>query len=44
MLLVKIGRAAERWFNEALKPTGLTPKHLGVLFQVRAYPTSQQLR
>jgi DNA-binding MarR family transcriptional regulator len=42
MLLVKIGRAAERWFAEALKPTGLTPKHVGVLFQVDACPTSQQ--
>ena len=42
MLLVKIGRAAERWYTEALKPTGLTPRHLGVLFEVRARPTSQQ--
>ncbi len=42
MLLVKIGRAAERWFTEELKPTGLTPKHVGVLFQVDACPTSQQ--
>jgi DNA-binding MarR family transcriptional regulator len=42
MLLVKIGRAAERRFTEALKPTGLTPRHLGVLFQVDACPTSQQ--
>jgi DNA-binding MarR family transcriptional regulator len=42
MLLVKIGRAAERWYTEALKPSGLTPKHLGVLFEVRAQPTSQQ--
>jgi MarR family transcriptional regulator, lower aerobic nicotinate degradation pathway regulator len=42
MLLVKIGRMAERWFTEALKPIGLTPRHLGVLFEVRARPTSQQ--
>src|SRR3954469_6937820 len=41
-LLVKLGRAAERWFTEALKPSGLTPRHLGVLFEVDAHPTSQQ--
>jgi DNA-binding MarR family transcriptional regulator len=41
MLLVKLGRAAERWYTEALKPTDLTPKHLGVLFEVRARPTTQ---
>src|SRR5437773_3373755 len=42
MLLVKVGHAAERWYTEALKPTGLTPRHLGVLFELRARPTSQQ--
>jgi DNA-binding MarR family transcriptional regulator len=42
MLLVKIGRAAERWFTDALKPSGLTPRHVGVLYEVRARPTSQQ--
>jgi DNA-binding MarR family transcriptional regulator len=42
MLLVKIGHAAERWYTEALKPTGLNPRHVGVLFEVRARPTSQQ--
>lgn len=42
MLLVKIGRAAERWFSEALKPIGLTPRHFGVLYELRAQPTSQQ--
>jgi MarR family transcriptional regulator, lower aerobic nicotinate degradation pathway regulator len=42
MLVVKIAKAAERWFTEELKPTGLTPRHLGVLFEVRAHPTSQQ--
>src|ERR671936_2791666 len=43
MLLAKIGKAVERWFSEALKPSELTPKHVGVLLQVRAQPTSQQL-
>jgi|SRR5918911_2330187 DNA-binding MarR family transcriptional regulator len=42
MLLVKLGRVTERWFKEALKPSELTPKHVGVLLQVRAQPTSQQ--
>src|SRR5438132_2254384 len=42
MLLAKIGRVVERWFSEALKPSELTPKHVGVLLQVRAQPTSQQ--
>jgi MarR family transcriptional regulator, lower aerobic nicotinate degradation pathway regulator len=42
MLLLKIGKAAEGRFAEALKPTGLTPRHLGVLFEVQARPTSQQ--
>jgi DNA-binding MarR family transcriptional regulator len=42
MLLVKLGRAAERWFAEALKPSGLTPRHFGVLYEVQARPTSQQ--
>jgi DNA-binding MarR family transcriptional regulator len=42
MLLVKIGKAAERRFADALRPTGLTPRHLGVLFEVQACPTSQQ--
>jgi DNA-binding MarR family transcriptional regulator len=42
MLLVKIGRAVERWYVEELRPSELTPKHVGVLFQVRAQPTSQQ--
>ena len=42
MLLVKIGKAAERRFEKALKPSGLTPRHLGVLFEVDARPTSQQ--
>src|SRR6476646_11497537 len=42
VLLLKIGKAAERRFEKALKPTGLTPRHLGVLFEVQACPTSQQ--
>ena len=42
MLLVKVGRAAERWFTEGLKPIGLTPRHFGVLYELRARPTSQQ--
>ncbi|HSS81545.1 MAG TPA: MarR family transcriptional regulator [Gaiellaceae bacterium] len=42
MLLLKIGKAAERRFEKALKPLGLTPRHLGVLFEVQARPTSQQ--
>ena len=35
MLLLKIGKAAERRFEKALKPSGLTPRHLGVLFRCR---------
>src|SRR5213592_1414451 len=42
MLVAKIGKVAERWFTEELKPRDLTPKHVGVLLQVRAQPTSQQ--
>ena len=42
VLLLKIGKAAERRFEKALKPLGLTPRHLGVLFEVQACPTSQQ--
>ena len=42
VLLLKIGKAAERRIADALKPTGLTPRHLGVMFEVQACPTSQQ--
>ena len=42
VLLLKIGKVAERRIAEALKPTGLTPRHLGVMFEVQACPTSQQ--
>jgi DNA-binding MarR family transcriptional regulator len=42
VLLLKIGKVVERRSAEALKPIGLTPRHLGVLFEVQACPTSQQ--
>jgi DNA-binding MarR family transcriptional regulator len=42
VLLLKIGKASERRFEKALKPLGLTPRQLGVLFEVQACPTSQQ--
>ena len=42
VLLLKIGKAAERRFEKALKPLGMTPRHLVVLFEVQACPTSQQ--
>jgi DNA-binding MarR family transcriptional regulator len=42
MLLVKLGRAAQRRFNDVLKPTELTPRHLQVLDELRQGPTSQQ--
>jgi DNA-binding MarR family transcriptional regulator len=42
VLLLKIGKVAERRLAEALRPTGLTPRHLGVMFEVQACPTSQQ--
>jgi DNA-binding MarR family transcriptional regulator len=42
VLLLKIGKVAERRIAEALRPTGLTPRHLGVMFEVQACPTSQQ--
>jgi DNA-binding MarR family transcriptional regulator len=42
ILLAKIGKVVERWLADALKPRELTPKHVGVLFQVRAEPTTQQ--
>ena len=42
LLLAKLGKVIERWFTEALKPSELNPKHVGVLFQVRAQPCSQQ--
>jgi MarR family transcriptional regulator, lower aerobic nicotinate degradation pathway regulator len=42
MLLVKLGRAAQRRFNDALKPSELTPRHLQVLDELRQGPMSQQ--
>src|SRR5919109_738842 len=42
MLLVKLGKAIERRYIDALRPSKLSPKHLGVLLEVRARPTTQQ--
>jgi len=42
MLLVKLGRAAQRRFNDVLKPSDLTPRHLQVLDELRQGPMSQQ--
>jgi DNA-binding MarR family transcriptional regulator len=42
MLLVKLGRALQRRFNDALKPLALTPRHLQVLDELRQAPLSQQ--
>ena len=42
MLLVKLGRAAQRRFNDVLKPSELTPRHVQVLDELRQGPTSQQ--
>src|SRR3954469_21114172 len=42
VLLLKIGKAAERGFEKAPKPLGRTPRHLGVRCEVQACPTSQQ--
>lgn len=42
MLLVKLGRALQRRFNDALKPLQLTPRHLHVLDELRQAPLSQQ--
>jgi DNA-binding MarR family transcriptional regulator len=42
MLLLSLGRAAQRHFNEALKASELTPRHLQVLDELRPGPLSQQ--
>jgi MarR family transcriptional regulator, lower aerobic nicotinate degradation pathway regulator len=42
MLLVKLGRALHRRFNDVLKPLELTPRHLHVLDELRQGPMSQQ--
>ena len=42
MLLTALGRASSRLFTEALRPTGLKPRHLGALSELRAAPLTQQ--
>jgi MarR family transcriptional regulator, lower aerobic nicotinate degradation pathway regulator len=42
MLLVKLGRALQRRFNDALRPSELTPRHVQVLEELRQGPMSQQ--
>jgi DNA-binding MarR family transcriptional regulator len=42
MLLVKLGRALQHGFNDALKPSELMPRHLHVLDELRQGPMSQQ--
>src|SRR5947208_5080264 len=42
MLLVKLGRVMQRRFNDVLKPSELTPRHLQVLDELRQGPTGQQ--
>jgi DNA-binding MarR family transcriptional regulator len=42
MLLVKLGRALQRRFIDALKPSGLNPRHVQVLDELRQGPMSQQ--
>jgi DNA-binding MarR family transcriptional regulator len=42
MLLVKLGRALQHGFNDALKPSELMPRHLQVLAELRQGPMSQQ--
>jgi DNA-binding MarR family transcriptional regulator len=42
MLLLNLGRAAQRRFNEALRASELTPRHLCVLDELRQGPMSQQ--
>jgi len=42
MALVALGRATGRLFTEALEPTGLKPRHLGVLGRLRLGPLTQQ--
>ena len=41
ILLVKLGRDAQRAFAETLKPTGLRPRHLATLHVLRRGPQSQ---
>jgi MarR family transcriptional regulator, lower aerobic nicotinate degradation pathway regulator len=42
MLLVKLGRVVQRRFNDVLRPSELTPRHLQVLDELRQGPMSQQ--
>jgi DNA-binding MarR family transcriptional regulator len=42
MLLVNLGRAVQRRFHDALKPSELTPRHMCVLDELRQGPMSQQ--
>jgi DNA-binding MarR family transcriptional regulator len=42
MLLLNLGRAAQRRFNDALRASDLTPRHLCVLDELRQGPMSQQ--
>ena len=42
VLLVKLGRAAQRRFNDVLKPSELTPRHVQVLDELRQGQMSQQ--
>ena len=42
MLLAVLGRASTRLFTEALRPTGLKPRHLAALTELRVAPLTQQ--
>ena len=42
MLLAVLGRASTRVFTEALRPTGLKPRHLAALTELRNSPLTQQ--
>jgi DNA-binding MarR family transcriptional regulator len=42
MLLAALGRGASRLFTEALRPTGLKPRHLAALTELRNGPLTQQ--
>jgi DNA-binding MarR family transcriptional regulator len=42
MLLLKLGRSAQRQCTAALKPGELTPRHIAALFELRGGPMPQQ--
>jgi DNA-binding MarR family transcriptional regulator len=42
MALGILGRQANRLFTEVLEPTGIKPRHLGVLHELRFGPSTQQ--